>query len=227
VLDLEPLRLRLERAGWRPSAERVLGGSVLGALVCGGVGLLLGRPLGSSAGVAVAVLLGAAPPAMVMLALQSAGRRRSRLAQLELAAILELLGLELSAAASPQAALAGVLAQTSGSLSRQLTALLVATQVGAGAPLDARLEQLATRLDLPALRSLAAILGMSRQYGSGVGDGVRALAADLRRAQRRELIARSRQALNRVLVPAAVGVLLPFMAILLYPAVSSLLRSYA
>jgi hypothetical protein len=72
---------------------------------------------------------------------------------------------------------------------------------------------------------MAMILGLSRDYGSGVGQGIRALAADLRRARRRHVIQVSRGALNRVLVPAAVGVLLPFMAILLFPAVAVLTRS--
>jgi hypothetical protein len=72
---------------------------------------------------------------------------------------------------------------------------------------------------------MAMILGLSRDYGSGVGHGIRALAADLRRARRRRVIELSRGALNRVLVPAAVGILLPFMAILLFPAVAVLMRS--
>jgi Flp pilus assembly protein TadB len=200
-----------------------LGVAAAAACVCG---FLLARELGLAAATAVAIVSAVVPFAVFMLALQGAVRRRCGVAHLELAAILELLGLELSAGGSPQAALAGVLAQTSGPLSRDLNQLLIASQLAPNAPLDVHVERLAARLELPPLRSLAAILAMSRQYGCGVGDGVRALAADLRRAQRRELIARSRRALNRVLVPAAVGVLLPFMAILMFPAVAALLRSY-
>ncbi|HEX6547241.1 MAG TPA: hypothetical protein VF134_00685, partial [Candidatus Dormibacteraeota bacterium] len=70
------------------------------------------------------------------------------------------------------------------------------------------------------------VLATSRDYGSGVSHGLHAIAVDLRRAQRRELISTSRRALSRVLVPAAVGVLLPFMAVLLYPAVTTLARSF-
>jgi hypothetical protein len=75
---------------------------------------------------------------------------------------------------------------------------------------------------MPAVASLATILAASREYGTGVVQGVRALATDLRRAQRRALIAHSRRALNHVLLPAAVGVLLPFLAILMFPAVTAL-----
>jgi Flp pilus assembly protein TadB len=227
VVDLEPLRGRLDRAGWTLPAERCLAAVAANVVLCWGAALYLARDLGPAGAVAVALVSGVAPVAAFTLALESGARSRSRLAQLELASILELLGLELSAGGSAQAALSGVLAQTSGTLASQLGQLLIASQLAPNAPLDVGVERLATRLELPALRSLAAILAMSRQYGCGVGDGVRALAADLRRAQRRELIARSRRALNRVLVPAAVGVLLPFMAILMFPAVSTLFRSYA
>ena len=69
-------------------------------------------------------------------------------------------------------------------------------------------EGLRTHQQIPAI---ATILTASREYGTGVTQGVRALAADLRRQQRRELIAHSRRALNHVLFPAAIGVLLPFL----------------
>jgi hypothetical protein len=82
--------------------------------------------------------------------------------------------------------------------------------------------QYSEQLDIPRLASLATILGASREYGTGVLHGVRALATDLRHAQRRELIAHSRRALNQVLIPAAVGVLLPFLAIVMFPAVTAL-----
>jgi hypothetical protein len=43
--------------------------------------------------------------------------------------------------------------------------------------------------------------------------------------QRRALIAQSRRALNHVLLPAAIAVLLPFLGVLMFPAVSVLQRS--
>ncbi len=77
-------------------------------------------------------------------------------------------------------------------------------------------------LQIPAIASLATIVAASREYGTSVAPGVRALAFDLRQSQRRELIAHSRRALNHVLFPAAIGVLLPFLCILLFPAVTTL-----
>ena len=93
------------------------------------------------------------------------------------------------------------------------------------ASFEARLTRYAQELRLPALATLATIIAASREYGTGVAPGVRALAADLRQSQRRELIAHSRRALNHVLFPAAIGVLLPFLCILLFPAVTTLQRS--
>jgi len=155
-----------------------------------------------------------------------AGRRRERLLG-QLVPLLELVSLELSGGAPPMLALEGVLARSRSELAAELRLQLIGSRVAGSAAFDARVAALGERLGLPALQSLAMILGLSRDYGSGVGQGVRALAADLRRARRRRLIEISRGALNRVLIPAAVGILLPFLAILLFPAVSVLLRSFA
>jgi len=155
-----------------------------------------------------------------------AGRRRERLLG-QLIPLLELVSLELSGGAPPMLALEGVLARSRSELAAELRLQLIGSRVAGSAAFDARVAALGERLGLPALQSLAMILGLSRDYGSGVGQGVRALAADLRRARRRRLIEISRSALNRVLIPAAIGVLLPFMAILLFPAISVLLRSFA
>ena len=143
----------------------------------------------------------------------------------ELGPILELVSLELSAGAPPMLALEAVLGRARSELSVAMRAQLIGSRVAGSASFDGRLAMLGDRLELPALHSMAMILGLSRDYGSGVGQGIRALAADLRRARRRHVIQVSRGALNRVLVPAAVGVLLPFMAILLFPAVAVLTRS--
>jgi Flp pilus assembly protein TadB len=226
IRALQALGLELERAGWRNEPGAVLAATAACSCAAGAAGLTVGPLLGGSA-ILLALALGSAPPVLLALFLKAGKRRRSRLDGAELASILELLGLELGGGGSAQAALATVLAQTGGSLARSLAEMLAGSQLGSGPPFDVRLERLATARELPALRSLAAVLAMSRHYGSGVGDGVRALAADLRRAERRDLIARNRRAVNRVLVPAAVGVLLPFIAILLFPAVTSLLTAYS
>jgi len=219
------LALQIERAGWRESPERV---AVLSAVLS--VGLCA---LGLSASIfvqevnaAVFALAGATAGAgAVGLALRSAINSRRRRMSRELAPLLELFLLELGGGGSPLSALGSVSMQVDGELAVELRRLLITSQVAGSVTFEPRLREYAERIDLPALSSLATILTASREYGTGVSQGVRALAADLRRAQRRELIAHSRRALNHVLFPAALGVLLPFLAILLFPAVSSLQRN--
>jgi pilus assembly protein TadC len=139
--------------------------------------------------------------------------------------LLELFTLELSGGGNALAAFDSVTGKIQGELASELRRLLIAAQVTGSIPFEARLIRLADRLEIPALASLATILGASREYGTGVVHGVRALATDLRHKQRRELIAHSRRALNHVLIPAAVGVLLPFLAVVMFPAVTALQRN--
>ncbi len=212
----------LERAGWRESPERVtafaiavsaclavLGASVGAVLPVGGAVVMCGLGLVSGLGLPV-------------FALKSAVARRRRRLEGELVPLLELFTLELSGGGSAVTALGSVTMQVQGELAADLRRLLIASQVAGSATFETRLIDYSERHDIRAVGSLATILAASREYGTGVVHGVRALATDLRRAQRRELIAHSRRALNQVLVPAAVGVLLPFLAILMFPAISAL-----
>jgi len=138
---------------------------------------------------------------------------------------MELFTLELSAGGSAVSALGSVTMQVQGELATDMRRLLIASQVAGSATFESRLVEYSERLGIPAISSLATILAASREYGTGAVQGLRALATDLRRAQRRELIADSRRALNHVLLPAAVGVLLPFLAVLMFPAVTALQRN--
>jgi Flp pilus assembly protein TadB len=220
------LALRLEQAGRRQAPEAAGALGALAALGCGVAAAvavtLLGDPLnGLAAGVAVA----AAVVGLLAHRLARAAQVRRELLLGQLGPILELVSLELSGGAPPMLALEAVLGRARSELAAAMRAQLIGSRVAGSASFDGRLTMLGERLELPALHSMAMILGLSRDYGSGVGQGIRALAADLRRARRRRVIEVSRGALNRILVPAAVGVLLPFMAILLFPAVAVLMRS--
>jgi Flp pilus assembly protein TadB len=219
---------RLERAGLQEPPEAAAALGLLAAAITGlaaGVAVAFLGDAGS--GLVAGLLVAAAIPPLLVHQLQAAiEARRGRLLG-ELGPILELVSLELSGGAPPMLALESVLGRSRSELGAAMRAQLIGSRVAGSASFDGRLDSLAGRLQLPALRAMAMILGLSRDYGSGVGQGIRALAADLRRARRRQVIELSRGALNRVLIPAAVGVLLPFMAILLFPAVTVLLRSFA
>jgi len=218
----------LERAGFAEQPEAAAGLGLLAAMAAGAaVAVSAGFLIDPVAGAVSGGLVFAAVPFLLLRRLnQAAEDRRQRLLG-ELGPILELVSLELSGGAPPMLALESVLGHSRSELGAAMRAQLIGSRVAGSASFDGRLDLLADRLRLPPLRAMAMILGLSRDYGSGVGQGVRALAADLRRARRRRVIELSRGALNRVLIPAAVGVLLPFMAILLFPAVAVLLRSFA
>jgi tight adherence protein C len=222
------LARRLEQAGLTDSPEATAGLGLLAAAVSGlaagvAVGLLIDPLGGAVSGGLVAI----AVPLLLLRRLDAAVEARRQRLEGELGPILELVSLELSGGAPPMLALESVLGRSRSELGSAMRAQLIGSRVAGSASFDGRLDVLADRLQLPALRAMAMILGLSRDYGSGVGQGIRALAADLRRARRRRVIELSRGALNRVLIPAAVGVLLPFMAILLFPAVAVLMRSFA
>ena len=211
------LSLAIERGGWRESPQRVaviaMTSTASIAVVASALSPLLSFPAFIAGCAACALMLNSAIV-----------RRRSRLLG-ELVPLLELFTLELSGGGSALAALGSVSVQVESELARDLRRMLIASQVAGSASFEARLLDYSERLDLPSVGTLATILAASRDYGTAASQGVRALATDLRRAQRRELIASSRRALNNVLLPAAVAVLLPFLGILMFPAVSVLQAS--
>jgi Flp pilus assembly protein TadB len=207
----------IERAGWRETPERV-------AVMAAAISLCLGV-LGATVSPAVAVFGLVAGWVAFAAVLRAAIDKRRRRYSGELVPLLELFTLELSGGGSALAALGSVCVQVESELANDLRRMLIASQVAASASFEARLIEYAEEHEIAALSSLATILAASRDYGTAASQGVRALATDLRRAQRRELIAQSRRALNNVLLPAAIAVLLPFLGVLMFPAVSVLQRS--
>lgn len=216
----------LRRAGWDETPERIAALTCARAAALAGLALSLAFVFGLGAGAVLVAAAGAmAAVGWSAFALRTAiAARRDKLAR-EFAPLLELFLLELGGGGSALSALGSVTLQLDCELAYELRRLLIASQVAGSASFEIRLTELARDLRLPGLASLATVIVASREYGTGVGPGVRALAADLRHAQRRELIVHSRRALNHVLFPSAVGVLLPFLCILLYPAVTTLHRS--
>ena len=219
------LAIDLGRAGWRESPERVTVFAIAlsASMAVLGASTVSFVPIGAAAVICAAgIVSGVGLP---MLALRSAIARRRRRIEGELAPLLELFTLELGGGGSAMSSLGAVAMQVQGDLATDLRRMLIASQLTGSASFESRLVEYSERLESPAIGSLATILASGREYGTGVVQSVRTLAADLRKAQRRELIAHSRRALNHVLLPAAVGVLLPFLAVLMFPAVTTLQRS--
>jgi Flp pilus assembly protein TadB len=215
----------IDRAGWNESPERLAAFAVALSACSAVVGAATSSILGW-AGAPILALVGLASGiGLCWLVLRTAvASRRRRLAG-QLIPFMELFTLELSGGGSALSALGTVAMKLDGELARDVRRLLIASQVVGSAPFESRLLRYSENLDIPAIASVATILAASREYGTGALQGVRALAADLRRAQRRDLIVQSRKALNHVLLPAGVGVLLPFLAVVMFPAVSALQRN--
>jgi tight adherence protein C len=216
------LSLLIARAGWSETPERVVVFALAAGVALGALGMSASFVLGAAAGTSLAFAGVAAGLGAVAFTIRSAIVARRRRLLRELAPLLELFVLELGGGGSALSALGSVTMQIEGELAAEIRRLLIASHVSGSPSFETRLRVYAETLALPPLNNLATILVASREYGTPVTQGVRALAADLRRGQRRELIAHSRRALNHVLFPAAIGVLLPFLAVLLYPAVTSL-----
>ena len=219
------LQGELDRAGWSESPERVAAFAIALSACLATLAASSASTMPAGAVVFMCLLGVLAGLVVPLLALRSAVAQRRRRLEAELVPLLELFTLELGGGGSPVSALGSVTVQVQGELAADLRRLLIASQVSGSASFESRLVEYADLARIPAIGSLATILAASREYGTGVVQGVRALATDLRRAQRRELIAHSRRALNHVLLPAAVGVLLPFLAVLMFPAVTALQRN--
>lgn len=215
----------IERAGWAESPERMAAFAVAvsSSMSVLGVASSSLMSVGNMAAFGASGFLAGIGCCALVLRSAIAARRR-RLAA-ELVPLLELFTLELSGGGNAVSALGSVTSRVQGELAADLRRLLIAAQVAGSPPFETRLMQQAEQLEIPPLASLATILAASREYGTGVIHGVRALAMDLRHAQRREIIVQSRRALNHVLIPAALGVLLPFLAIVMFPAVTALQRN--
>jgi Flp pilus assembly protein TadB len=215
----------VERAGWKETPER-LSAFAVGLSACIAVLGAASSSILGWAGALVFTAIGlAAGMGLCALALRTGiVTRRRRLAS-QLIPLFELFTLELSGGGSALSALGSVSMKLEGELARDIRRLLIASQVVGSSPFESRLMHYSEHLDIPPIASLATILAASREYGTGALQGVRALAADLRHAQRRDLIAHSRKALNHVLLPAGIGVLLPFLAVVMFPAVTSLQRN--
>ncbi len=211
------LSVALERAGWCEFPQRT-------ALAAAAFTVCAGALAGAASPALVPAGLAGAAACCLAVLLNAIERRRRRLAG-ELVPLLELFALELSGGGSALSALGSVTMQVDSELAGELRRMLIASQVAGSPSFEARLMDCSERIRIPALASLATVIGSSREFGTGASPGVRALATDLRRAQRRQLIEHSRRALNHVLLPAAVCILLPFLSVLMYPAVTVLQRS--
>ena len=175
----------------------------------------------------LAVLVVVAVPLGVAAAVgQRAGRRRRAILD-QLPILVDLMALEQGGGGvGPRAAIELVVSRLDGEAgtpSKELPSLLCHS----GTPqLDRQLEGAGTHLDISALSALAAAVRIQREEGVSTSSPLGQLARGLRDRQRDELLTRGRRALVTMLLPVALCILLPFVIIILYPALERLSAAF-
>lgn len=195
--------------------------------------------LGAGAGAAVAVVLAALTGsvnvvALVLLVMSGflAGvlgrdwwlsgrvRRREQMMLAEFPVVAELLALAVTAGEAPAAALERVCRLCRGELAHELGVAL--GQARAGAPLPVALEALAERTTLEPLSRFVDGLIIAMERGTPLADVLRAQAADVREAGRRELLAAGGRREIAMMVPVVFLILPVTVLFALYPGLVSI-----
>ena len=212
---------QLERAGIESTPERVLVDQLLIVLGAGVVFAAL-----AAAGMLpypIAVLIVLLLPVLGGLRILRAAPARRGAAVAQLPILVDLMALEQSGGGvGARRAMELVVARVRGEAAAILRDCLTSSAAASSPPLDRQLEQAAERMQISALSALAVVIRMQREEGISAGSPLGNLARGLRDKQRDELIARGRRALVSMLLPVAVCILLPFILIILYPALERL-----
>jgi len=189
-----------------------------------------GVPAGAALGAAAAVETGRSPlPAVALgalagglagvfgpdLALTRRVRRRQAAVLAEFPVVAEFLALAVTAGEGPVGALDRVCRLAGGVLAADLAAALA--RVRAGAPLATALAELRDRAGVPVLARFVDGLLVALERGTPLADVLRAQAADVREAGRRELIEAAGRKEIGMLVPVVFGVLPTTVLFALYP----------
>jgi len=215
----------LQRGGVDSSPEQVVMEQILITL---GAAVLLAIPalIGVIPVWLVVLLVVLLPPARG-LRLIRAGRNRRWATLAQLPILVDLMALEQSGGGvSARRAMELVVARVRGDAAGILRECLSRSAASGTPPLDRQLEDGAQRLRMPALAALAAVIRLQREEGISTASPLGSLARSLRDRQRDDLTSRGRRALVSMLLPVALCILLPFILIILYPALERLAGAF-
>ncbi|MCI2266467.1 type II secretion system F family protein [Sediminivirga luteola] len=205
------LARRIERLGPGHSVEQYRAGQLVLTVAGLGVGTVLAVAIGAHRGFLpglYALLLAAGGGAGYLLAdwrLSSRVRKREARILAEFPTIAELLALSVSAGESTTAALERVASTSSGELAAELRSALGRARTGSSLP-DA-LDALARRLDMDVITQFVDGIAVALSRGSPLAEVLRAQAADVREASRRELMEQGGRKEVGMLVPVVLFVL--------------------
>ncbi len=211
------LDIVFKRVDDQPTATETLGvGSIGAAAVLALSGLAVTRgwislPTAVAATLAVPALL-----ALHLLRLAQ-GRRHALLMQLPL--LVDLMALEQSAGGiGPRAAMEAAVSRVGGEASNLLHRCLTESAAAGTPSVDRQVEAAGVTWGLAELAALGAVLRLQREEGIATTGTLSRLARSLRDSHSERLVAKGKRTLVTMIFPVALCVLLPFLVILLYPA---------
>jgi Flp pilus assembly protein TadB len=215
----------LQRAGSDANPEQAVAEQLL-MMLSVAVVLALPAALGLLPAWLAAALVLLLPPLTGLRLLRSARNRRwVTLAQLPI--LVDLMALEQSGGGvGARRAMELVVARVRGDGAAILRDCLSRSAASGTPPLDHQLDDRAERLRIPALAACGPVIRLQREEGIATASPFGSLARSLRDRQRDDLTTRGRRALVSMLLPVALCILLPFILIILYPALERLAGAF-
>lgn len=219
------VRQSLERSGYELGAEELLGRLIAAEAIA----LVLATLLVLTMSLPVQLLaVVAVPPLIVAGALQRSARRRRASILGELPLLVDLMALEQAGGGvGARRAMELVVARSAGPAAAIIRDCLTRSATPGSPPLDGELERAAAQYRLPAVAALAAVIRIQRAEGIATGAPLGNLARGLRDRQRDRVTEEGRRALVAMLLPVAACILLPFILIVLFPAISQFGKAFS
>lgn len=216
----------LRSAGLTVNADRYLGATVVGfALISAALAVVSALGLVPAALSAITLLL--LPAALGWRLFHGVVARRQAVAA-QLPMLVDLMSLEQSGGGvGARRAMELVVARASGPAADILRECLSRSAIPGSPPLDVQIEAAAQATGLPTIGALGVVVRLQRLEGISTGTPLGNLARSLRDRQRDELTAAGRRALVTMLLPVAACILLPFILIVLYPALDRLSQVFS
>lgn len=216
----------LERAGISTEPETMLSLTLLFMVVVAVA--MLELTVQSLIPATVALLVVAAAPLVIgTRVVQLAGSRRRAIVD-QLPILVDLMALEQGGGGvGARTAIELVVHRLNGEAAVLLRGCLTSSAMAGTPQLDRQLEGAADQLGIPALSALAAVVRIQREEGVSASSPLGQLARGLRDRQKDEMLSRGRRALVTMLLPVALCILLPFVIIILYPALARLSTAFS
>ena len=214
------------RAG-RPErwpVDRVIGAKLIGALLCGVLGVLVVLRAGTTQSVLLAAFLLGFAFFLPDLLLWNAGIKRRQAAQLELPDTLDQMSIAVEAGLGFDAAMVRVARNGKGILAGELIRTLQDIQVGQ--PRRMAFEALSERLSVPDLRRFMRAVIQAEEYGIPLADVLHTQAREMRVARRQRAERAAMEIPVKVVFPLILFLLPALMVVIMGPAALGIMAAF-